>query len=84
MQHTHGPWAVNFKKFSEVRAENGAIVAECKKLTGLVNLQANARLIAAAPELLECLRAVLDEHPGTENARTVKAMAAIAKAVGAA
>ena len=61
MQHTPGPWTVNYKKFSEVRAENGALVAECKKLTGLVNLQANARLVAAAPELLEALRILYEE-----------------------
>ena len=27
--HTPGPWAVNFTKFSEVRAENGVIIARC-------------------------------------------------------
>ena len=59
MGHTPGPWAVNFKKFSEVRAENGALVAECKKLTGLVNLQANARLVAAAPDLLAALQRLI-------------------------
>lgn len=91
--HTPGPWSVNFKKFSEVQAENGAVIAECKKLTGLVNLQANARLIAAAPDLLAALRG-LDEaycRAGTplspaerheDRMRLIAARAAIAKAEG--
>lgn len=55
-KHTPGPWRVAYSKFSIVETPDGAKVAECKNLTGLVNLQANARLIAAAPELLEALR----------------------------
>ena len=54
--HTPGPWKVDFKKFNQVKAENGALIAECRTLNGMVNLQANARLIAAAPELLEMLK----------------------------
>lgn len=46
-EHTKGPWAVNFTKFSEVRAENGAVIARCVKLTSLTNLEANARRIHA-------------------------------------
>ena len=42
--------------------------------------RANARLIAAAPELLEALRAMLDEDDGGMTAS--KARAAIAKATG--
>ena len=81
MNHTPGPWSVNFKKFSEVRTENGALVLECKKLTGIVNLQANARLVAAAPCLLAALQGVLrvaDRKTDEFDA----AYAAIAKAVG--
>jgi len=57
---TPGPWKASFTKFSEVRAENGALVAKCERLGGLVNLEANARLIAAAPDLLEALEAVVE------------------------
>jgi hypothetical protein len=52
---TPGPWETPYRNFSEVRAQNGALVAVCKPLDGLVNLQANARLIAAAPQMYEAL-----------------------------
>ncbi len=55
-KHTPAPWRVNFKKFSEIKAENGALIATANNLNGLENLQANARLIAAAPELLKALK----------------------------
>ena len=51
--HTPGPWAVNFTKFSEVRAENGAVIARCLKLTSLTNLEANARRIVACVNACE-------------------------------
>jgi hypothetical protein len=88
MQHTPGPWNVNFKKFSEVRAENGAVIAECKKLTGLVNLQANARLVAAAPDLLaalgrltqQCARLRLPGQPKSDAEKNAEAVLARAGA----
>lgn len=55
-EHTKGPWAVNFTKFSEVRAENGAVIARCVKLTSLTNLEANARRIAACVNACEGVR----------------------------
>lgn len=51
--HTKGPWAVNYTKFSEVRAENGAVIARCVKLTSLTNLEANARRIVACVNACE-------------------------------
>ena len=51
--HAPGPWAVNFTKFSEVRAENGAVIARCLKLTSLTNLEANARRIVACVNACE-------------------------------
>lgn len=85
-KRTPGPWHVEFTRFSDVKAENGAIVAKCNKLTGLVNLQANARLIAAAPDLLEALRAAVRQNDNDmlmtgEELRACRA--AIAKAEGA-
>ena len=54
--HTKGPWAVNYTKFSEVRAENGAVIARCVKLTSLTNLEANARRIVACVNACEGVR----------------------------
>lgn len=54
--HTPGPWAVNYTKFSEVRAENGAVIARCLKLTSLTNLEANALRIVACVNACEGVR----------------------------
>ena len=55
-EHTKGPWAVNYTKFSEVRAENGAVIARCVMLTSLTNLEANARRIVACVNACEGVR----------------------------
>ena len=55
-EHTKGPWAVSYSKFSEVRAENGAVIARCVRLTSLANLEANARRIAACVNACEGVR----------------------------
>ena len=52
---TPGPWRPGFKNIGYVQAENGAVIAKCQRLTSLCNLQANARLMASAPELYEAL-----------------------------
>ena len=64
---TPGPWHVNYSDFSQVKAANGAIVAACNRLSHLVNLQANANLIAAAPELYEALRSIINDLPSNRD-----------------
>lgn len=85
-KHTPGPWKTSYTNLSVVIAENGAVVARASKLNGLVNLQANARLIAAAPELLEALQTVVANAPDPYCAITravdAQCRAAIAKATG--
>ena len=87
-EYTAGPWHADFQKISEVKADNGALIARCNKLTSLTNLQANARLIAAAPELLEALEAMKSSFHGVEwmeplmQQASAMARAAIAKATG--
>ena len=51
------------------------------------NITANARLIAAAPDLLEALKEVVSEYDNPDNGRTLRwaideARAAIARATG--
>ena len=89
MQHTPGPWTVRniaTRDHYIGPANDGGAPSVGFALSRVCSTEAqvsaNARLMAAAPELLECLRALLDEHPGTKNVRIVKARAAIAKAVG--
>lgn len=70
-EHTKGPWKVNAEDTS-VYTENGQMhVADVRgwgtlryKRSGEAEYLANARLIAAAPELLEALERVvkLDAH----------------------
>ncbi len=92
-KHTPGPWRTKREGFStvyvEARIDGGLIqeVAACGPTeAGLEQQEANARLIAAAPELLEALRGImkLDEDLCSEGAIEAldKASAAIAKATG--
>lgn len=89
--HTPGPWVASFTHLSEVRATNGAVIAKCQKLNGLVTLQANQRLIAKAPCLFEIateLSAILEglengsssaEEKAAELARKARALIAMGK-----
>lgn len=52
---TPGPWLRRFKNIGHVTAENGAVIAKCERLTSLYNMQANAHLISAAPDLYSAL-----------------------------
>ena len=84
-KHTPGPWTVSETRHSYDTVIRGpknepialALIAGYTKQEG----QSNARLIAAAPELLEALQMLL-EFPNTGPA-TSAARAAIAKATGA-
>lgn len=101
-KHTPAPWFTKREGFStvyvEARIGGGWIqeVAACGPTEdGQLQQEANARLIAAAPELLEALKAVIEGceyscianecnwHVKTmpKNAALEKARAAIAKAV---
>ena len=103
-KHTPGPWfvAYNYGHMTGVRAKNediGRWVAQAWCQTSqptsadaharqVEQNEANARLIAAAPELLEALQAcemrlthlAQDSHPVIEELK--QARAAIAKATG--
>ena len=90
--HTPGPWDVEPKGSRHfVDGADGLTVAYIDRagVRERIEIEANARLIAAAPTLLEALEAVLPdlEHyvathgPGPDN-RLAIARAAIAKARG--
>lgn len=94
--HTPGPWQVNrkYKMSVETCADGQGInlIAECSDPDGFRTSgedQANARLIAAAPELLaalEVITACVDRNGGSVRTITpeaiIQARAAIAKARG--
>ena len=100
--HTPGPWSwdcdpVKGDPFDRVRYQ---VVAKGKTITktyyssyegGPTNAEADTRLIAAAPDLLEALQMLLDDIQdyqrinnlgGEQNHSQVKARAAIARATG--
>jgi hypothetical protein len=57
MNHTPGPWRQHTdgeKTYASVRGRNGQCVADCGSRSDVV-AQANAKLIAASPDLLEAL-----------------------------
>lgn len=85
-KHTPGPWCVEGVGIRAlVRAGiNGVIVAVRHRLSAQEH-EANARLIAAAPELLEAAMAFIAPFDGIEvvqDSDIAKARAAIAKATG--
>ncbi len=95
-KHTPGPWqAVAWMCHAPTTVRAGNVtIAECGGQGRLVvDCEADARLIAAAPELLEQLRLMVQQfaqyvppapNGGNEAWRIAKARAAIAKAEGSA
>lgn len=97
-QHTPGPWTIRPYNFDNVRGAHGVFpegrrIPICHSIMGgdLEEADANAALIAAAPELLAALRAaeVWAEHIEDDESRVpvdvrLAMRAAIAKAQGGA
>jgi hypothetical protein len=99
MTHTPAPWMItiiNAQRQFEIHAEDGVLVALAAPVDrhGVFKTQANALLIATAPELLNALRQLTyeiagrfrcDDDMGDELRHVVKqARAAIAKVEGTA
>lgn len=91
-QHTPGPWFIDIEseKLWDICVDRGEdlwVVVQMTQAVGSTALTAediaNARLIAAAPDLLEALKAVLSEVEGCCCSSERRARAAIAKATGA-
>ena len=87
MSHTPGPWDYDsFALREEIMSENNPLIAtvcsvHCKKPE---EMRANARLIAAAPELLEALVELADQYQYNNGFDEIyeAAMKVIAKARG--
>lgn len=83
-KHTPGPWELEIITSAYVTACDGTHIADVhhgSTATAKAEGSANARLIAAAPELLEALEFVIRGVPDTWEG-VQKARAAIAKATG--
>lgn len=92
-KHTPGPWTAqnDGRDIINIQHSNndpGAISMTLAKVTARMTwrsqAEANARLIAAAPKLLEALKRFLDawEFDSDGNGAAEQARAAIAKAIG--
>lgn len=94
-QHTPGPWHIGMKPGPMIYGERGEQVADmCAEMMEHGEHVANARLIAAAPELLAALRELLKinaisavvnigaalPEPSAAYTKVLAARAAIAKA----
>ena len=90
--HTPGPWFTSTPNEGGgilIKPIPGQVVAQCDELP---EMEANAQLIAAAPELLEALEEVTEildmvlgfdgGYPPEANGPAIKARNAIAKARG--
>lgn len=93
MKHTPGPWKYENDSQGFICDSSGSdVVADAWYSRDHEVQEANARLIAAAPELLECLIWAMEQGHLTYHARTKsnvahcdavdRARAAIAKATG--
>ena len=83
--HTPGPWRVGDAGATVFGPANGNPAPETiARMAPRKQYKANARLIAAAPELLEALRSIAESYPTTEEGETLAAIAraAIAAATG--
>lgn len=86
-KHTHGPWITNGRAI-EQDADDDALVVAYAEDEQNDDWEANARLIAAAPDLLEACKIALaetlraNEHFKSVSPATAMLEAAIAKAEG--
>ncbi len=74
--HTPGPWQVWKQDACKVQAATGMVIVdfgiECHRLKRGVNeAKANARLIAAAPELLDALRGCVVKYEDFRDSQPV-------------
>lgn len=60
MKHTPGPWITHSRIPSSVLSARGDVIANCVGRHDPETMNANAKVIAAAPKMLDALEAVLD------------------------
>jgi hypothetical protein len=82
MKHTHGPWRVETERaYIHIMPSENLAICELWRRGNPELEMANARLIAAAPDLLEALESIVGGSTQRVSAELqTKAQAAIAKA----
>lgn len=81
-KHTPGPWRVDGGKLEGLTVRAGAMAIATIPGYGVGVRNDNARLIAAAPELLEALKFVMSAHGEQLESAFAQAHEAITKAEG--
>ena len=90
MKHTPGPWRMTplsnrmIDVLHDVQTPGAITHALCRvqaRDSWIAEAEANARLIAAAPDLLAACMSIVKSQPGTSSRQFDAARAAIAKAV---
>jgi hypothetical protein len=85
-KHTYGPWSATLldsrasKYWWSISSMDGLGQTVCNTPNNTAESEANARLISAAPELLEALEDLLRFLPDHESNQAKKAIDAISKA----
>ena len=84
-KYTRGPWRIESGPHYRAIRVDSEVIADMRQIGRSFN-ESNARLIAAAPDLLEALEAITDLYDTDEGCRSrpeyKAARAAIAKAKG--
>jgi hypothetical protein len=75
-QHTPGPWfSADTHECPDVMADGGFLIAKTRG----INCEANARLIAAAPDMLAALEAFVGSRKGDGMGWTLDSLEALAR-----
>jgi hypothetical protein len=83
MEHTPGPWRVSSIRPTQIMDDHGIVIAEClDRGTETPFPEANARVMAAAPDMLALLEEIVEPHELTNDEVLEQARAAIQKARG--
>ena len=80
---TPGPWRISLPDECVVVDRGGYDIADCSALyeSEPKQCEANARLIAAAPDMLEALKAIIDADERGQGVRFAEAMEAAERAI---
>ena len=82
-KHTSGPWGISLNSKTGAKIisfKEGEIIAKVNRLTDSRKLEYDARLISAAPVMLEALQAVADSMRGSDSFIARQVRVAIVKA----
>lgn len=81
MTQKNNQWHVNYLKFNQILDSNQQLIATCNKTGSLTELQANANMISAVPDLLMFALAFIEQADTENNELFEMAKNAVSKAL---